>query len=168
MTGLARDQLVEDQLEWADHVVAQGNGKIANPAGFYISVIRDNVALPESFETSSQRRTREETANAEGRARAEDARLRASYEGYLQGETNHHAAQLPPAEYEGRVAMKVEALTSQHATFANWGADQMRRIAETAVANDLHGEISYRLFDFTTFCRVQKQVDGPLGPPPRP
>ena len=53
----------------------------------------------------------------------------------------------------------------KHATFTSWGADGMRQIAKTALTKDLHNEISYRLLGFNTFCRVQKLVAEPLGPP---
>jgi hypothetical protein len=41
---LTPNQPVLDQLEWGDSQVEQTPGKIRNPAGFYVSLIRDNVA----------------------------------------------------------------------------------------------------------------------------
>jgi len=157
-------QEVQDQLEWADHVVSQGDQRIINPAGFYVSVIRDHIVPPDGFETSSKRRLKEEAAKALEDGQREEARLRRAYGEYLQGETDHEIGRLGSAEHESRLTLKVEALTRAHATFAVWSADQRRRIVQTALAKDVRSEISYRLFDFATFCRVQKLVAEPLGP----
>ena len=50
-------QPVMDQIEYADHLIAQDKrdrGKIANPAGFYIWAIEQNLYVPETFQTSSR------------------------------------------------------------------------------------------------------------------
>jgi hypothetical protein len=68
LAKLAPGQPVLDQLEWGDCQIAQGRGKIANPPGFYISLLKRNVPVPATFETSSQRETREEAESAQQRA----------------------------------------------------------------------------------------------------
>jgi len=165
LARVTSDQQVYDQLEWADQIVAQGGGSIANPPGFYVSVIRDNITPPAGFETSSRRRLREEADRVRDEVQMEEARLGLAYEDYLQREIAQHIASLEPADYEARLALKVEVLAVKHATFTSWGADGMRQIAKTALTKDLHNEISYRLLGFNTFCRVQKLVAEPLGPP---
>jgi hypothetical protein len=130
-----------------------------------VSVIRDGILPPDNFETSSRRRLREAAEKAQEDARAEETRLQLAYEDYLQRETDAHVARLEPGEYEARLTAKVEALTTEHATFAVWAPDKRKRIAQTALAKEIRSEISYRLFDFNTFCRVQKLVPEPLGQP---
>jgi hypothetical protein len=55
-------QPVEDQIEYAGHLIDQDRrkkGKITNPAGFFIWVIEENISVPDDFETSRRRRQRE-------------------------------------------------------------------------------------------------------------
>lgn len=55
-------QPVRDQIEYADHLIAQdrrGRGKISNPAGFYIWAVEQNLSVPEHFETSGRKHQRE-------------------------------------------------------------------------------------------------------------
>jgi hypothetical protein len=50
-------QPVTDQIEYADHLIAQDRrdrGKIANPAGFYIWAIEQNLYVPDTFQTSTR------------------------------------------------------------------------------------------------------------------
>ena len=68
LAGLPPGQAVFDQLEWGDFQVAQGNGKITNPPGFYISLLQRNVPVPEGFETSRARKTRHEAESAQRQA----------------------------------------------------------------------------------------------------
>ena len=66
---IADEQPVLDQIEYAEHLVQQdrrGRGKIANPAGFLVWAVENNLSVPPDFETSAKRRfrqTREEAAN---------------------------------------------------------------------------------------------------------
>jgi hypothetical protein len=76
----AEDQPVLDQIEYAEHLIEQdqrGRGKIANPAGFIVWAVENNLRVPDSFETESKRAARalrEQAANDE-RARALELKL---------------------------------------------------------------------------------------------
>lgn len=62
------DQPVSDQIEYAEHLIDQdrrGRGRIANPAGFIIWAIENNLAVPAEFESSQKRRLREERQSAD-------------------------------------------------------------------------------------------------------
>lgn len=61
--SLPEDRPILDQLEYADYLIAK-SGKIANPPGFYIYVLRENLRPPEGFETSGQCTVREQAATA--------------------------------------------------------------------------------------------------------
>jgi len=58
LLDIPEDQPVLDQIEWADAQIAASPSTFKNPPGFYISVIRKNVAVPSNFETSSRRELR--------------------------------------------------------------------------------------------------------------
>ena len=79
LASLPPDQSVLDQLEWGDYQVIQARGKIANPAGFYISLLQRNDNPPPTFETSTARnaRQRAESEQQEALQRETEAQLAA-------------------------------------------------------------------------------------------
>lgn len=55
-------QPVLDQIEYAEHLIAQdrkGRSKISNPVGFILWTIEQNLVVPDDFETSERRRSRQ-------------------------------------------------------------------------------------------------------------
>ena len=68
LSTLKPGQPVLDQLEYADHLIAQKRGKIENPPGFYISLLQRDVPVPPSFETSQARKARQEAESAKRQA----------------------------------------------------------------------------------------------------
>ena len=60
------DMDVEEQIEWVDDIIAADPRKFENPAGMYVSFIRDGIAPPASF-LSSRRRKELERAEREKR-----------------------------------------------------------------------------------------------------
>jgi hypothetical protein len=87
------------QLEYADQTVQQLQGTsnpVRNPAGFIISFIANNSMLPDNFETSAQRKTRQERERKEGERRAaKDAReqLEWEYDNYRDKEIDRYIAE---------------------------------------------------------------------------
>jgi hypothetical protein len=58
---LADPDLASGQLEWADSLIRQARpGEIRNPAGFCISLLRDNVLPPASFRSRRRPQARQE------------------------------------------------------------------------------------------------------------
>jgi hypothetical protein len=84
------------QLEYADQTVQQlqrTSNPVRNPAGFIISLIERNAMLPDNFETSAQRTTREERERIEGQRRAaQESRqqLEWEYDEYRDSETDRY------------------------------------------------------------------------------
>src|SRR5262249_33586115 len=59
---ISDDQPVSEQIEYAEHLIEQDRqdrGKIANPAGFIIWAIENNLSIPPDFVSSHKRRLRE-------------------------------------------------------------------------------------------------------------
>lgn len=90
LAELAPNQQVMDQLEWGDFVIAQNPSGFRNPPGFYISLVRDNVIPPDSFENSRRRQEREERERARQQWLFEEQRLRFEYEQYLLEEKDRY------------------------------------------------------------------------------
>jgi len=77
---LRPDQQVMDQLEWGDHLLRNApRGKFYNPAGILITLIKENVIPPETFESSRKRKLREAAEHARDQQRRELARTELAY-----------------------------------------------------------------------------------------
>lgn len=86
LMDVSEDQPVLDQLEWADAQIAASPSTFKNPPGFYISVIRKNVAVPSTFETSSRRelkrKRKEATTSADDYEEVKRRELEMKYDEY--------------------------------------------------------------------------------------
>ncbi|MEO5953954.1 MAG: replication initiator protein A [Chloroflexia bacterium] len=79
------DQPVMDQIEYADKLIQQdrrARGKISNPAGFFIWAIESNLCVPEDFETSRKRGSREAREKAYTEQSLRTAQLENEYDEY--------------------------------------------------------------------------------------
>ena len=68
LSGLPTDFPIVDTLEWVDQLIAAEPHKFTNPAGFYVYNLQGRATPPPSFESSRQRKAREE---AQARADSE-------------------------------------------------------------------------------------------------
>lgn len=90
-------QPVMDQIEYADQFIASDRrGKLQNPPGYYIWVIESNLGVPETFETSSRRKKREQAAQARCEAEVHQYQLREEYERFCEQEVNRLLAENYP------------------------------------------------------------------------
>ena len=60
LATLPADFPVIDTLEYGDFQIDHSHGRIENPAGFYVSLLREKAIPPSTFETSAKRKAREE------------------------------------------------------------------------------------------------------------
>lgn len=84
---IADDQPVSEQIEYAEHLIEQdrrGRGKIANPAGFIIWAVENNLSVPAEFESSYKRRQREEEQQALEEQRGRLLELHNRYDEYCE------------------------------------------------------------------------------------
>lgn len=72
LTNLPADFPVLDTLEYGDFQIDHSRGKIDNPPGFYISLLRDKIIPPPTFETAAKRLAREEAQQETERQRQEE------------------------------------------------------------------------------------------------
>jgi hypothetical protein len=100
LDGLKPAQVVRDQLEYVDSLVAKDKkGKIENPPGLYIYYIRDNIVPPSSFCSSRKSRLQDEAQQLKNTELARRARLEIAYDEYRNAEINRFAESLPADEY---------------------------------------------------------------------
>jgi len=93
LAGLAEGQHVVDQLEWGDYLIGQSSpGGFRNPPGFYVSIVRDNITPPASFESSRMRRLRAKAQAASKESIAERQGLELGYDEYCGGEIDRYIA----------------------------------------------------------------------------
>jgi hypothetical protein len=91
LRNLRPEQQVLDQLEWGDHLLRNApRGKFYNPAGILITLIKDNVIPPESFETSHKRKLREAAAEARDEDNRQLAQTELAYMEYKDQELNSY------------------------------------------------------------------------------
>lgn len=84
-------QPVSDQIEYAEHLIAQdrrGRAKISNPAGFLIWAVESNLSVPADFETSRKKQIRAAQEQAEGEERFRVLQLQNQYEQFCLEETD--------------------------------------------------------------------------------
>jgi hypothetical protein len=118
------EETIRLQIEILDGLPEKRRGKIADPAAYLVTAIRNGHAAPKGFVGRAERQAREEARQARDRREAEDRRRQreeAARERALQEEVDVYLKQLTPAERE---ALEAEALA---------GADpEARRACEEA------------------------------------
>jgi hypothetical protein len=142
LLSLKEDQPVQAQLEWGDVLVTRSRGRIENPPGFYIYLVRENVMPPAEFI-----RPAEEPQVEDGRAE-----LRAAYEEYVQQLAAQYLAERYSSEaYEQLIDAKGREVKQQYRVAESWSKEQLREVAEGLVRRQAAGEAP--VIGFDEFCR---------------
>ena len=97
LNNLLPGQFVLDLLEYGDYLIARKQGKIENPPGFYISLLRRNVPLPPGFISSRKAREIQAANRAKQQARRE------------QQQTDERTEQ----EHRNRLDARIDALSEE-------------------------------------------------------
>lgn len=141
---VADHQPVLDQIEYAEHLIAQdkrGRSKISNPAGFLLWAIEQNLAVPDDFETTTRKRLRAETELQESEARGHQLRLELEYQEFCAGEIARLIAAYAPERIEAAMREQMKAIErEQPEWFGRIGESTRREVAlsrlRTTVADD--------------------------------
>ena len=161
LAAVSADQPVLDQLEWGDSVIAGDPQKIQNPAGFYVSLIRDNVAVPANFETSAKSVERSRRAEEHSAARQERARLENEFRTYQEQEVEGHLSALPAEELERLVTAAKAELIEEHKNLRGMiSEEQLQRLARAGLATKLTKQLPR--MTFSTF-RKSRKVPSRIG-----
>jgi hypothetical protein len=154
LASAVESQPVQDQLEWGDAVVESDPNKIRNPAGFYVSLVRDNVTIPTNFETTQKREARKQL-DAERRAtREERQRLNDAYQSYQEREAQAHLAGLAPPALEALLAQAKDELFTEYTNLRHVRDEtHIDRVVRSRAASIVRGQL--RLMSFSAFCASQ-------------
>jgi hypothetical protein len=144
-------QEVLDQLEYTDFVIAQSpSGKFHNPPGLYIRNIEQNITPPAHFETSRQRRKREEIQQAKDAERARRLQQEIAYEEYERAAVDRFIAeQMAAKEYRQLIQDEIKLLKRTYRTMI---PEQLEGIAQTAVWSTVKKSGRVPIMAFNEFC----------------
>lgn len=109
---LPADQPVQDQIDFIDSQVASGTFK--NSPGWYITKLRENIAIPADFETSSKKQQRRAAEAVEQKRQHEEALIETLYFEYEETAIQETIAALLPGEYESIREGKRQAWIEAH------------------------------------------------------
>lgn len=167
LTGISPAQPIIAQLEWGDLQVRKSGGKIANPAGFYVSLVSGNVTPPPNFETNAQRKIREEEDARRESEREAQQDLEAEYEWYRSDEIDHYIATLDPAEVSAVLEAKREFYRAKYQTewmIEDFAKQDMKR--ELAKCAPLLTIEEFKVAQTNGSLSILKPVcDSPVGAP---
>lgn len=145
LAELAPNQQVMDQLEWGDFVIAQNPSGFRNPPGFYISLVRDNVIPPDSFENSRRRQEREQRERARQQWLFEEQRLRFEYEQYLLEEKDRYIREhLSQEHYQELLEAKRKRFKRQ---YPHLPEQTLTEMAHGAIRGEIESQVELLSFE---------------------
>lgn len=154
--SLAPDQPVREQLAWGDFLIAQGGmARFYNPPGFYVYLLRENVAPPPPFLTPAK------VAGVEAAEPVLDqGECQQAYEAYREQETAARWREfVADDEWVRAVDDRKKLLQKQYRTSRLWAAETLQNVAEAAVKAELSQRVP--LLSWEEFGRRRRQ--GALG-----
>jgi hypothetical protein len=143
LLSLKPDQEVMDQLEYTDFIVQQAPpGKFHNPPGLYIRNIENNIVPPTVFETSRQRRRREEMRYAEDSRRLQRAQIEIAYEEYRSRAIEQFVAAMPREEYKRVLSEQRQTLRRTYRSMTDEQIEEVACASVRAYVRDKYPEAS--------------------------
>jgi hypothetical protein len=133
---IPEDQPVWDQIEYAEHLIQQdqrSRGKIANPAGFIIWAIENNLSVPLDFETAQKRALRAAQNQAASDERFAMLQLKNEYDDNCEQQISTHLGQeYPPERLEPALRENMKIVRREQPEWFARITDAVRR--EVAIA----------------------------------
>lgn len=155
LAGLAEGQQVLDQLEWGDHLIQSEPSKFRSPAGFYVYLLTENVSPPAAFETSRERKAREEAEAAAESAQLRRMQLEDEYEDYRARQVEDfirlHMAESEVAEI---AAKKRKHLAQSYRNFRLMPAEAIQSMVWGAVKAEVKPRVKF--VSFQEFARERE------------
>lgn len=134
-------QDVVRQLEWGDFVISRAAaGTFWNPAGFYVAIVRDNLAPPDYFLSSRQRAERDDAHRAYITEATRRQRLNDEYRHYCEREAAAHIAALDPTERDRLITAEAQDIRSRFPSM-RWTPESLRSVGESALRARLVTEL---------------------------
>jgi hypothetical protein len=142
LRSLPPDQQVMDQIEYIDSIVRKG--RIGNPPGLYVTMLRNNEPVPEGFETSAKRMERERARQAYLEVQSARWDMQQSYEQHVQTELERHVEQMGPGEFDGLVGEELKAVKKEYPLMT---PEQLETLATQRVRRDLRESMPLPSFE---------------------
>ena len=153
LKALPPNQPIFDQLEYADSLIAMANRSIANPPGFYVYVLREDVRPPAHFETTTRRRAREQEEHARAQQQLQHLTDQQEYEQYCEDEVQARTTSMPRSEYDALIDREIRQLKTQ---WSNLPRATLQEMAEAQVRRGVRAELS--LLSVENFADRNKQA----------
>lgn len=147
LSEIEPDQSVMDQLEWASYIISQGN--IKNPAGLYVTFLRDNVIPPEWFETSRVIRDKLERLLVIKTRQQEEEAQKLAYENYRRQQIDRYVADNPTRYHELYNAKEQEALV-RYPGLSQWKPELVERLISSLARAAIAGGVEMDTFQYFT------------------
>jgi hypothetical protein len=144
LSMLESEQQVMDQLEWGDHIVSQG--AIKNPPGLYVTFIKENLIPPDSFETSSKRRLKEQARQAASASEQDEEALRVAYSEYRNREIDEYIAE-NPGDYERFYLEKRQQSETKFNGFSEWKPELAGKFITTLARAEVAKRIPFNTLE---------------------
>lgn len=157
LSKTAEGQDVMAQLEYVDYKLAIApQGVYRNPPGLYVSVIRDNEAVPENFEAARKRKDNGEAPVTPITEDSADMEVEALYADYRRRHVDQYIRQrLSGEEYESMLTELKQNYVKQYRNAAQWPEDTLHSIAVNAAAVELGRRIPMATLE--EFCRQHRK-----------
>ena len=140
-------QLVMEQIHWGDRLVKENRGRIYNPPGFYIYLIRENVLPPSEFLTELHQTKAPAGVPVIQATGAEPEHLHA-YEEYRRQEIQHYIdVNYPPQKYEDEIIQIQKRVQKQYRSAALWRSENLREVAAGLLRHEVAGRLTFISFE---------------------
>jgi hypothetical protein len=160
---IADEQPVGDQIEYAEHLIQQdrrGRGKIANPAGFLVWAIENNLAIPANFETARKRQLRRTEQAASHDQHFRMLELRNEYDAYAEQQiASYIAAHYPAERLETALREQMKTIRREQPDWFARVPDATRReVAMARLRSAVRESLPLLSFERWTAARPQPQL----------
>ena len=143
----ALGQLVMEQIQWGDQLIRENHGRIYNPPGFYIYLIRENVLPPAEF-LSALNHAQVPAGSQIGSATGIDPEQVHAYEEYRSQEIQHYIdVHYPPELYEDAIIQIAKRVQKQYRSAALWKPENLREVAAGLLRHEVASQLAFVSFE---------------------
>jgi len=157
---IPQEQPVLDQIEYAEHLMRQDSKsrrKITNPAGFIIWAIESNLTVPETFEPSRKRKTREFQDQALAEERHRQIQMEYDYEEYCRNKVREKIlAEYPEERLKAVIREQMRIIRREQPNWYERASEAMRGEVALARVQSLVRE-SLQFPDFERWTKQEPQ-----------
>jgi hypothetical protein len=141
LSKIAAGQLVSEQIQWGDRLVRESHGRIYNPPGFYIYLIRENILPPADFLAEFRQSA---AASKPSPTTGPNPELLQAYEEYRRDEIQHYIDNHYTAEqYKELIGQIEKRVQKQYRSAALWRPEDLGEIARGILRQEVTHQISF-------------------------